>query len=295
MVRSIRESGILGSQLQDLVSQMCEKTFEENEEIFASDTPTAPIMYFVRQGKVSISKKDGNVKILNPGDYFGHEHLRFQEKKKRKVVPQNILPEYSAKALTNVLCGMITLDDLAAVTGQSSQKPDKDTHIELKDLERLQVIGEGQFGVVWLVKNSKSQLQELLALKVQNFKSKSKVDRAQNIRKETKIMKALQHKFIIKLLNVYKEPDCLSMLMDFAPGGELFDVIHRQDADGYWISGLDENVAKFYAAVIADTLAFMHKQKYIYRDIKPENILLDKDGYPLITDFGFGKFDDKEK
>ena len=78
------------------------------------------------------------------------------------------------------------------------------------------------------------------------------------------------------------------MLLSLAPGGELFDIIHQEDENGDWHSGLQEKVASFYSTVVADALAFMHHQKYIYRDLKPENILIDRHGYPVITDFGFG-------
>ena len=291
-VHSIRESGLLSNQLQELVSQMSEKTFKKDEGIFASGNPTTPIMYVVRSGKVKITKEDGSSEFIESGGYFGQEHLLFQNKNSRSVVPKHVTPEYSATAISRTVCGMITLEDLAAVTGQTSQKPDAVTHIALKDLKRHKLIGEGQFGLVWLVTNSKVENAEPLALKVQKLKTVKTPDRSKAIRKETKIMKGLQHQFIVKLMNVYKEADSMSMLMSLAPGGELFDVIHRKNEEGYWISGMDENIAKFYSAVIADTLAFMHKQKYIYRDLKPENILLDKDGYPVITDFGFGEYNE---
>ena len=75
-------------------------------------------------------------------------------------------------------------------------------------------------------------------------------------------------------------------------GGELFDVLHYQDENGKWSSGIPEDHAKFYAMIIADTLEYMHRKSLVYRDLKPENVLIDREGYPVICDFGFGKYAD---
>jgi serine/threonine protein kinase len=80
------------------------------------------------------------------------------------------------------------------------------------------------------------------------------------------------------------------MLLDVVRGGELWSVIHREQDNGEWTSGLGEDHAKFYALALADTLAYIHKEKFIYRDLKPENCLIDTDGYPVLVDFGFSKY-----
>lgn len=279
----------MGSQLQDLVSQMVEKTFAKDEHVFDRDEKTKPVMYLVRSGKVKLTKADGTEETILPGGFFGQEHLAFKTQGSRTLLPEEISPKYSASAVVTTTCGLLSLQDLAAVTGNTSQAVQPQSHIALKDLERHRLLGEGQYGNVWLVTNKKAEEPEPLALKVQKLKTRKNPDRSNAIRKETKLMRALQHQFIVKLLNVYKEEKEMSMLMSLAPGGELFDVIHRQNADGFWISGMNEACAKFYTAVIADTIAFMHKQKFLYRDLKPENVLIDKDGYPTLTDFGFGR------
>ena len=66
--------------------------------------------------------------------------------------------------------------------------------------------------------------------------------------------------------------------MGIVPGGELFDVIHQQGDDGEWSSGLPEDDSKFYAMMITDTLEYIHRREYVYRDLKPENVLIDQDG-----------------
>jgi serine/threonine protein kinase/CRP-like cAMP-binding protein len=163
--------------------------------------------------------------------------------------------------------------------------------IGLDDLERISVLGEGQFGEVWLCQAQIEGEAHRFALKRQQ-----KVDdiRCENteaaIRREMEMLRQLQHPFICELVHTYEDEPCLYMLLGLITGGELWDVIHREDSAGKWTSGLaTEYQAKFYALAVADTLTFMHTRRYIFRDLKPENVMLDGDGYPVIVDFGFAK------
>jgi protein kinase A len=73
------------------------------------------------------------------------------------------------------------------------------------------------------------------------------------------------------------------MLLQFVQGGELLNLIQGTDTYG----GLPESAAKFFAAGILEGLTHMHQRQIVYRDLKPENVLLDHDGYAVIVDFGF--------
>jgi serine/threonine protein kinase len=75
------------------------------------------------------------------------------------------------------------------------------------------------------------------------------------------------------------------MLMEMVQGGELYGIIHTRRRDG-----VNEADAKFYAAGIAEGLAYMHRRSFVYRDLKPENVMIDAQGYPVIVDFGFAKY-----
>jgi protein kinase A len=71
------------------------------------------------------------------------------------------------------------------------------------------------------------------------------------------------------------------MLLTLIQGGELLNIIQG--------GVLPESAAKFYAASIAEGLTYMHRRHILYRDLKPENVLLDKNGYAVIVDLGFAK------
>jgi len=95
-------------------------------------------------------------------------------------------------------------------------------------------------------------------------------------------MIALKHPFCIKLFNTYKDKDRLYFLLEPVLGGELFTVLRSRET-------FSENTARFFAASVVMAFEYMHSKDIIYRDLKPENLLLDGQGYLKVTDFGFAK------
>lgn len=162
--------------------------------------------------------------------------------------------------------------------------------LKLEDLERHSVLGEGQFGEVWLVSGDLPGDfgKQCFALKSQKKDDPTRGDSIDAIKREIEVLAVMDHPYIVNLVHQYEDPEHLYILMGLVYGGELFDVIHTEQEDGTWSSGLPEADAKFYAMVIADTLDYIHRKQFVFRDMKPENVLIDKDGYPIICDFGFG-------
>ncbi|KAL3942035.1 MAG: hypothetical protein SGBAC_003696 [Bacillariaceae sp.] len=152
----------------------------------------------------------------------------------------------------------------------------------LDNLEMLSVLGDGEFGEVWLVKASEYQF----ALKMQK---KEDEDVTESIEREVAVTRELCHPNVVNLVTTYDSSDKVYMLLGLVPGGELWELIYREDDDGNWKSGIPEYNAKFYTLSVADTLAWLHSKKYLYRDLKPENVMIDGDGYPVVVDFGFAK------
>jgi len=95
-------------------------------------------------------------------------------------------------------------------------------------------------------------------------------------------MQSLKHPFCIRLHNTYKDKNRLYFLLEPSLGGELFSVLRARTL-------FDEDTARFYAGSVVLAFEYMHSKNIIYRDLKPENLLLDDRGFLKVTDFGFAK------
>jgi protein kinase A len=95
-------------------------------------------------------------------------------------------------------------------------------------------------------------------------------------------MAQMDHPMLVKLHNTYQDVDRLYFLLEPVLGGEMFPLLRKHKT-------FPPPQAKFYAACVVLAFEYMHKRDFIYRDLKPENLLLDNDGYLKITDFGFTK------
>lgn len=104
----------------------------------------------------------------------------------------------------------------------------------------------------------------------------------EHIINEKMVMMQLQHRSLVRLHAAFKDRDCLYFLLEPSLGGELFSILRR-------CTTFDESTARFFAAGVILAFEYMHKKGIVYRDLKPENLLLDNDGYIKITDFGFAK------
>ena len=161
----------------------------------------------------------------------------------------------------------------------------------MESFEKHSILGEGQFGKVWLVSVTLPGNfgKQSFALKAQKKDDPYRGDSVDEIRQEIDVLGQMDHPYIVNLIHHYEDPEHLYILMGLVYGGELFDVIHSEQEDGTWTSGLPESDSKFYAMVLTDTLDYIHRKHFVFRDLKPENVLIDREGYPVICDFGFGK------
>jgi len=108
-----------------------------------------------------------------------------------------------------------------------------------------------------------------------------------NVVEERKILAKTESPFLVKLNFAFQSDKKLYLVMDYCPGGELF----------YYLSTIGrfrEDSVKFYGAAILLALEALHKGGIIYRDLKPENVLIGIDGYPVLADFGLSKHKEGE-
>ncbi|ROT35377.1 protein kinase DC2 [Sodiomyces alkalinus F11] len=156
------------------------------------------------------------------------------------------------------------------------------------DFRIVRTLGTGTFARVCLVKPvnpCEEEKKEVYALKILRKTDVIKLKQVDHVRHERKILADVSgHPFITNLLCSFSDHDSLYMLLDYVPGGELFSYLRK-------MRRFDESTSKFYAAEIVLVLEYLHEQqgRVAYRDLKPENLLLDRNGHIKLVDFGFAK------
>jgi len=163
------------------------------------------------------------------------------------------------------------------------------TSISLDSLQSLAVLGEGSFGQVTMVKANHPETGEetIMALKRMCKQHIIESGQQEHIQRERRVLASIpENVFLLNLYATYQDTDCIYMLTNLLQGGELFSLIHTFDGD----IPLPVAQAKFYAANVFLALEHLHNHGVIYRDMKPENILLAADGYLCVIDLGFAKF-----
>ncbi|KAI7866174.1 kinase-like domain-containing protein [Spinellus fusiger] len=149
------------------------------------------------------------------------------------------------------------------------------------DFQSICVLGKGAFGKVFLVKHqSSSTLYAMKVLKKASFVLHGKS--AEHAKTERQILEDVRHPFIVKLFYAFQTPYSLHMILEYAVGGELFRYL---DQEGMF----SESKASFYAAELVLALEHLHSLGIVYRDLKPENCLLNAKGHVMLTDFGLSK------
>ncbi|XP_061431308.1 cAMP-dependent protein kinase catalytic subunit PRKX [Lethenteron reissneri] len=177
-------------------------------------------------------------------------------------------------------------DEKVAGGTTSEQRADspgasEDAAYSLEQIEMLTVVGTGTFGRVLLVRHRHSAA--FYALKVMSIADVLRLKQERHVQSEKDILRDVQpHPFIIQLFWTHHDERFLYMLMEFVSGGELFSYLRT---DGRFAASR----AAFFAAEITCALAYLHSRAVVYRDLKPENVLLDRDGHVKLTDFGFAK------
>ena len=99
---------------------------------------------------------------------------------------------------------------------------------------------------------------------------------------ERDVLSYMRHPFIVNLNYAFQTKTKLFLILDFCPGGDLGKLISREKR-------LTEDRSRLYIAEIILALQDLHKRDIIYRDLKPDNVVLDDDGHALLTDFGLSK------
>jgi serine/threonine protein kinase len=172
------------------------------------------------------------------------------------------------------------LNTRSTTSSSSSSSSQESEKIGPSTFTPIQLLGKGSFGEVYLVK--KRDTNELFAMKVLSKKKIFDNHLTKYAVTERNILSYIHHPFIVSLRFAFQTTTKLFLIMDYGYGGDLGHVLQKEKT-------FTEERAKIYLSEILLALEELHSHDIIYRDLKPDNVVLDKDGHALLTDFGLSK------
>lgn len=181
--------------------------------------------------------------------------------------------------------------DQAAAPGPSNGKGVSIEHLKellrgkqwkFDDFDLRATVGTGTFGRVRVVKIKGHADRSPMALKIMKKSEVIRLKQVEHVKAEKEILLSINHPFIVNLLTVFQDDKRLCMLLEYVNGGELFSYLRKEGR-------LPNEHAMFYSGEIVLAFQYLQSIHIVYRDLKPENLLIDTDGHMKITDFGFAK------
>ena len=155
--------------------------------------------------------------------------------------------------------------------------------MSITEFEPLTIIGRGAFGEVRVCRQISTG--DIVAVKKMRKEDMLNKNQLMHVRTEKEIMTA-SNPWIVKLKYSFQDELFLYLVMDFLPGGDLMNLLMKKEI-------LTEDEARFYTAEMILAVDSVHKLNCIHRDLKPDNILIDKNGHIQLSDFGLAKIADK--
>ncbi|XP_002738496.1 uncharacterized protein LOC100313645 [Saccoglossus kowalevskii] len=153
----------------------------------------------------------------------------------------------------------------------------KRAKMEKNMFKKIKTLGVGAFGEVALVQ--KNDTNALYAMKTLRKSDVLRRNQAAHVKAERDILAEADNEWVVKLYYSFQDRDNLYFIMDYIPGGDLMSLLIK-------FGIFEEDLARFYIAELVLAIESVHRMGFIHRDIKPDNILIDRDGHIKLTDFG---------
>ena len=267
-----------------LVKCLTFESFRDGEHIFCQND-IGDKLYIIISGEVSILASDQQSAYMSgseqreldrlySGQYFGERALVNEEPRMASAIACGKVDTYSLNK--------IDFDNLQVRSAvEWSRRWDKEDTRDVSQLKVTKSLGSGAFGTAWLAVHQ--QTKRAYALKVLNKSTVKRQNWTSVVVREKNILAGLpSHPCVIAMYNSFQSPSQLFILMELATGGELFSLLEKFER-------FQPTQARFYAACVVLAIGHLHKHGVVFRDLKPENLLLTENGYLKLIDMGFAK------
>jgi tRNA A-37 threonylcarbamoyl transferase component Bud32 len=284
---------LFSAELEKMVASLDKESYEPGDVIIRQGN-TGDNFYIIAQGEVGVFKtnaagKDEKLAVLKQGSYFGEQALLRED-----------VRQASCFAESKVTCLSLGRDDFIDMMGTMEDMMTKEKKVEeavvapavdtteafaqmnitLADLEVRNTLGCGAFGRVKLCRLPVKD--QFYALKCQAKKAIVESGLQEHILNEMRVMKKIDHPYVAKLFAALQDDKYIYFVLELLQGGELFTHLRNRGK-------LTEQAARFYAATVVYAFSSIHAKRIAYRDLKPENLVMDSTGFVKLVDFGLAK------
>ncbi|KAL9188431.1 hypothetical protein ACHAXT_006809 [Thalassiosira profunda] len=255
--------------------------------------------YIIESGTVDVFVQEQGVEPvarLTSGQFFGEKALMSEDVRQATCIASTdakcltLMREDFVRMLGNLQDLLNGVDKRPSDAKSDADEPDETDAVqyELGDLDIRRTLGVGAFGRVKLVKvkpdkvpknGNPNQTYALKCLSKRGIVDSGLQDHVVN---EKKIMSELNHPFILSFHCAMQDEHNVYFLLEILLGGELFRTLRCEGQ-------FPESWSRFYAASVMLAFCQIHSKKIAYRDLKPENLVMDADGYLKVVDFGLAK------
>jgi len=260
-------------QMDSLVKAMLLQKYTKGAKVIVQNEHGSTF-HIVASGEVTIKIDDKMIRTLGKNAFFGERALLFDQPRTSTVEVSSVSAEIwrvEKAAFKAIVHGKMEEQLMYRINLQ-------DTNLTMKDVRHVKVIGAGAAGVVRLVAHKKNGTEYALK-RVKKVKGKVPPE----VKRECDLLGENDHPFIMHLVKFFEARKSVYILTELITGGELHAAIRTIP------TVLSRDQAQFYAGSLVLALESLCERNIVYRDLKPENVMLDHQGYLKLIDFGIAK------